>query len=233
MRLALCCRIKRRSNSQSQPSFKLVMQCLTHRSRHGPYALAAYTCFGLGAYSSTRTTLSELVPWIPISLCISLLLTVFFPPKIRELCAAPENDEILMEEGRFLGFHRSPVQPGSVQSDGHIQHREQSPMTTRWVRNSEHDVAYTLGRPASRYSSRSLHDSTIVLDDFEDEPYRGECMVRPQEAENYTSTPPQDMPEASLPCQHAAGAEAESYPRSTSSDSLFEGPEISEEIPLL
>ena len=188
--------------------------------RYGPYALAAYTCFGLGAYSSTRTSLSELVPWIPISICISSLLTVFFPPKVQELLASPSDNEIRMEEGRMFGDPRSPVQPGSVQSDGDIQNRQQTHFTRNWLQDYEHDLAFLGGRPASRYSSRSLHDSTIVLEDFSDE---DDHMVRSAQADNHAEAHSQALTEPMD--QNGMECEPRNYPRSTSPDSMSEVPE--------
>jgi len=170
-----------------------------------------------------------------------------------------ENNEILMEEGRIIGFQTSPVQPGSVQSDGDIQCREQTLLTRLWLRDRDHDVAFALGRPASRYSSRSIHDSSIALGDFECQPYTVdhmvrsrmaeshtgahpqampetfqpytvEHMVRSQEAESHTGAHPQAMPETFQPPQHAAGAEPKNHRRSISPDSISE---VSEERPLL
>lgn len=190
--------------------------------RHGPYALAAYTCFGLGAYSSTRTTLSELVPWIPTSLCIILLLTVFLPPKIRELRANPDFNDIHMEEGMMPGILRSQAQPGSVQSDGSIQQREQTLMTRLWLQNRDHDVAFTLGRPASRYSNRSVHDSTIILSDSDDQPSGEEHIIIPQQPETDTRANTHVLPKTIRLSQQVGDAESETYPRSISPASWSE-----------
>lgn len=162
---------------------------------------------------------------MPTSLCVSFLLTVFLPPKIRELRAASDDSGVRMEEGRIRDFQRSPVLPGSIQSDGDIQLREQTLMTRQWLQNHERDMAFTLGRPASRYSSQSIHDSTISLGAFEGQPYREEITLRSQQAEISTGTHTQALPDTMPTFQQTEGAEPRFFPRSISPASMSDGSE--------
>jgi hypothetical protein len=114
----------------------------------------------IAAYSSARTTLTELVPWIPLALCLFVLLTVYFFSKLRHSLRADNQAQIAMEEGR--GFHGTPVEPGSVQSDEVSQ-------TLRWSqemnRRLEFDISHTGGidRPGSS-EILSSRESDIDLD---------------------------------------------------------------------
>ena len=130
--------------------------------RYGPFTLVAATFLGLAAYSSARTSLKELVPWLPTSLCLFVLLTVYFIPTIREALNTEETTQISMEEGRSFIFPATPVEPGSVQSEGETMSRQQSLDMQRWL---SYDISF-MGRPESLYSGgQSSPESNIDLEE--------------------------------------------------------------------
>jgi hypothetical protein len=133
--------------------------------RYGPFTLVAVTFFGLAAYSSARTPLKELIPWLPTALCLFILLTVYFFPKLRQSLRGDNGTQIAMEEGRAFGYHRTPVEPGSIQSEEDIRSRNQSLDVARWL---EYDTAHAggIGQPASRqFGALSVRESDIDLED--------------------------------------------------------------------
>lgn len=133
--------------------------------RYGPFTLVAATFLGFAAYSSARTTLKELVPWLPLALALFVLLTVYFFPKLRQLFSRDSETLIAMEEGQGYPLYGTPVEPGSVQSDEDIRSRQRSLEVDRWL---EYDISHVggIGRPASRHSGRlSTRESDIDLDD--------------------------------------------------------------------
>ncbi|KAH8602900.1 hypothetical protein B0O99DRAFT_666494 [Bisporella sp. PMI_857] len=134
--------------------------------RYGPWVLALYTLLGLAAYSSAQTTLPQLVPWIPISICVCLLLTVFLAPKLRRISLSAEDPSNLlfpMEEGRLHTPTGYPDEEESVQTNGAIYNQQERRQTTLWLLN--HLTSYMMGPPASPLSGGSHHDSSIFLDD--------------------------------------------------------------------
>jgi hypothetical protein len=130
----------------------------------------AATFLGLAAYSSARTSLKELVPWLPPALCLFVLLTVYFFPKLRQTSSGNNGTPNAMEEGRSFGFYGTPVEPGSVQSDEDNRSHQWNPEVNRWL---GHDTSYAggIGRPASRQSGLlSNRGSDIDLDDSQSVP---------------------------------------------------------------
>jgi hypothetical protein len=140
-------------------------KALLTTSRYGPFTLVAAAFLGLAAYSSARTSLKELVPWLPLALCLFVLLTVYFFPRLRQSLSGNNEEQISMEEGRTRGFYGTPVEPGSIQSEEEIQSRRWNPQVDHWL---EHDTSHTGGRDIERPGSSgrlSARQSDIDLDD--------------------------------------------------------------------
>ncbi|CZR50191.1 uncharacterized protein PAC_00063 [Phialocephala subalpina] len=78
---------------------------------YGPFTLAFATFLGLAAYSSARTPLPELIPWMPLVVWSFVMLTVYFLPKVHGFFVRPIliNPENAMEEGRYE-FPRFPAE---------------------------------------------------------------------------------------------------------------------------
>lgn len=78
---------------------------------YGPFTLAFATFLGLAAYSSARTPLPELIPWMPLVVWSFVMLTVYFLPKAHRFFTRPIliNPEHAMEEGRY-DFPRFPAE---------------------------------------------------------------------------------------------------------------------------
>ena len=131
--------------------------------RYGPFTLVAATFFGLAAYSSARTSLKELVPWLPLAVCLFVLLTVTLFPKLRQSLSGDNGTQIAMEEGRLPGFYGSLVEPGSVQSEEDTNIHQWNPDVEIWL---EHDISYTGGADRLTSPGRLSHrGSDIDLDD--------------------------------------------------------------------
>ncbi|KUJ18550.1 uncharacterized protein LY89DRAFT_732109 [Mollisia scopiformis] len=82
---------------------------------YGPFTLAFATFLGFAAYSSARTPLMDLVPWLPMIVWLFVLLTVYFLPRLRELFAQPLDPEDAMEQGRHHPVHRIPLDDVRIQ----------------------------------------------------------------------------------------------------------------------
>ncbi|KAG9246832.1 hypothetical protein BJ878DRAFT_253182 [Calycina marina] len=186
--------------------------------QYGPIGIAVYTVVGLAAYSSARTSLKELVSWIPISIGITLILCVFFPPRLREFRVRARNFDFRLEEERVLEPLRYPMQPGSVLSNGDLETREQTEQTRLWLHNRDHDLAFTIGRPASFYSDQN--GSTDILGGFENQPHRTEPTVR--QGHPQTNYDPEACWGSFHPYQDATRVELSQYPRSLSPESMSE-----------
>ena len=161
------------------------------KSRYGPFTLVAATFLGLAAYSSARTSLKELVPWLPLALCLFVLLTVYFFPKLKQSLSGNNEVQNSMEEGRTRGFYGTPVEPGSIQSEEEIQRGRWSPQVNQWL---EHDTSHAGGRDIERPGSSgrlSAHQSDIDLDDRQTVPRLfSQRMVSPgRQSYNMSSLP--------------------------------------------
>lgn len=153
---------------------KLKLSCLRSfwliLSSYGAFTLVAATFLGLAAYSSARTPLKELVPWLPIALCLFILLTVFFFPKVRRIFNGGGGDEpqFAMEEGRALRFAHSigtSVEPGSIQSEEDNRSQQQSLNVAHWI---DHETSHMRGVDwsTSQQDTRlSTRGSDIDLDE--------------------------------------------------------------------
>ena len=126
------------------------------------------TLLGLAAYSSARTSLQELVPWLPPTFCLLVLITVYFPRKIRQSINGYNGSQIAMEEGRPCGHDGTTVEPGSVQSNedyGANRTNRQSLDVEHWL---EHEISHIGGArwPISPEPGRlSTRESEIDLED--------------------------------------------------------------------
>jgi hypothetical protein len=129
---------------------------------------------GLAAYSSARTPLGDLVPWMPMVLSIFLLLTAYTMPRFwthyQGYSAVGNSDQdVSLEEGRSRQYcGSSRAMSGHVQTREPYLQREGSPVMGQyrppWFR--QHQVSH-MTRPASRLSRfQSEHDSDIDLHEF-------------------------------------------------------------------
>jgi hypothetical protein len=189
----------------------------------------AVTFLGLAAYSSARTSLEELVPWLPTALCLFVLLTVYFIPKLRQTLNGDYGNQIAMEEGCSPGFYGTPVEPGSVRSQMSIRTRQQSPEVERWLTQDTSHMGCGIGRPASRNSGRqSIRDSDIDLDDTSSVTrIVVQRMVSPSRPGYNINNLPQIASESGFPSQRFATAgpsqssqPKDHYPRSLSLESV-------------
>jgi hypothetical protein len=139
--------------------------------RFGPVMLPIAALFGLAAFSSARTPLGDLVPWMPMVLSIFLLLTAYTLPRFwthnQGYSAVGNSDEdVSLEEGRSHQYRGSSrPMSGYVQTREHYQSREGSPVIGQywppWFR--QHQVSH-MSRPTSGLSGfASEHDSDIDL----------------------------------------------------------------------
>jgi hypothetical protein len=181
---------------------------------YGPFTLVGVTFLGLAAYSSARTPLKELVPWLPTALCLFILLTVYFFPKLRQSLRGGNGIQIAMEEGRPFGYHGTPVEPGSIQSEEDIRSRYHSLEVNRWL---EYDTAYAggMGRPASRHSAGlSTRESDIDLEDRQSVArIVAQRMISPSRPGYNMNNVPQTASENGFPSQRFAQAGSSNQPR--------------------
>ena len=73
--------------------------------------------------------------------------------------------EEALEEGHAYGFHSTPAEPGSIQSDEDVSNQQEYPELGRWL---DYDTSYMDGRdrPTSRQSTGlSTRESDIDLND--------------------------------------------------------------------
>ena len=133
-------------------------------SRYGPFTLVAATLLGIAAYSSARTSLTELVPWLPLALCLFLLLTVYLFPKLGDSLRVDNEVQNAMEEGLSSGFYGTPVEPGSVQLEEWIPSRQWSPEINNWI---EHNLSHVGGRDDQPAPSETMstRESDVDLDE--------------------------------------------------------------------
>jgi hypothetical protein len=182
----------------------------------------ATALLGLLAYSSARTPLGELVPWIPIALLLLLLLTTYSLPRLwpnfRDY--APVDQEGALEEGLSQLAHGSTVETGgSVQTCENRENQDESPLVTHCCEQSfqEHQISH-MSRSASRLSRfSSVHGSDI---DLEPMSYPLKRWVSPSRAGVFMNVarafqdheyPPMGLPaEPTWPCAHCRGADERS-----------------------
>lgn len=128
--------------------------------RYGPFTLAIATLLGLAAYSSARTPLRDMVSWIPLFICLLVLLTVFFLPRLYQTLQGADPN-ISMEEGHagfILDHFGEPMETTSRRGS----HRGGRLRETHF---RELDIS-NMGRPTSRLSNAlSIHESDIDLQD--------------------------------------------------------------------
>ncbi|KAH8814937.1 hypothetical protein F5884DRAFT_746514 [Xylogone sp. PMI_703] len=135
--------------------------CLGPLTEFGPCALAVAAVLGIGAYSSARTTLKELVPWMPIIICLFLLLTVSFGPLIKSFITRDDDDEnATLEEGTRYPLNTVPRPLGSPPRS-HRSGNEPSPLANYLM---DHEVSH-MTRSEWRFPNRSQHSSDINLSD--------------------------------------------------------------------
>lgn len=145
---------------------------------YGPLMLPISTLFGLATYSSARTPLRDLVPWMPIVLSLFLLLTTYTLPRFWPgpdyQGYSPIDRESSLEEGHSQQSRRSsrsasrhdPARENYESHEGFpimTQYRPQ--WFPQWFR--EHQVSH-MSRPTSR-SSRfptEERDSDIDLHEY-------------------------------------------------------------------
>ncbi|KAE8442843.1 hypothetical protein EG329_002815 [Mollisiaceae sp. DMI_Dod_QoI] len=138
-----------------------VGQHLDEMQTYGPFTLVFATFLGFAAYSSARTPLPDLVPWIPMVVWLFVLLTVYFLPKAHGICTRPIDHYTAMEEGRGYHFRRFPVenQRGEIDSRNHL--RNDSLELSGW---RSHDVTGMDHRSALELlEGLSTHESDIDL----------------------------------------------------------------------
>ena len=171
-------------------------------NRYGPFTLVAATFLGLAAYSSARTPLKELVPWLPTALCLFILLTVYFFPKLRNSLRGDHGTHIDLEDGRPFGYHGTPVEPGSIQSDQDFHNRHQSLGVNRWL---DYDISFTggIGRQESPHSrGPSARESDIDLEDRQSVArIVAQRMISPSRPGYNTGNLPQTASENGVPSQ--------------------------------
>jgi hypothetical protein len=146
------------------PTFILIL------SRYGPLVVPAAALLGLAAYSSARTPLRELVPWMPIALSLLLLLTTYSLPRLWPNFKESVNvdQQIALEEGLFRvprGADEDTIR--SVQTREGYEPRDQFHMETHCCDRGiqEHQVCH-MSRSASRVSRfSSLHESDVDLNE--------------------------------------------------------------------
>ena len=155
----ICSSTGKKLSCKIKPIIYDVSQPLANTVRYGPYTLAVSTLLGLVAFSSASTTLPELVPWLPLSISVYFLLTVFSAPRVHEFFTPTEDFDILMEEGQCRTSARTPVEPGSIQSDEDIQSHQETFENTLRLQN--HNLSF-MG-PASQFSGGSSHSNSIIL----------------------------------------------------------------------
>ncbi|KAH9220307.1 hypothetical protein DL95DRAFT_456458 [Leptodontidium sp. 2 PMI_412] len=143
-------------------STAFLLQHLAEVKTYGPFTLILAAIFGIAAFSSARSSLKELTPWIPIALCLLYLLTAFSLPRLHEAFKDPVP-EVDMEEGHSNAFRGPTGVPRSVRSDELHRPRERSlEMDQLLILNIAE-----MGRPESRLSRGfSVHDSDIDLNDY-------------------------------------------------------------------
>jgi hypothetical protein len=139
-------------------------------SRYGPLVVPAAALLGLAAYSSARTPLRELVPWMPLALSLLLLLTTYSLPRLwpNFMESAQVDQQLALEEGLFQlphGANEDTIR--SVQIREGYEPRDQYHMVTRCCDRAiqEHQVCH-MSRSASRVSRfSSLHESDVDLNE--------------------------------------------------------------------
>ena len=168
--------------------------------------LPVATLFGLATYSSARTPLKDLVPWMPIVLSLFLLLTAYtlprFWPRSDYQGYSPINREISLEDGhsqRSRGSSRAT--PWHVQTRENSRSREGSPIMVQyrphWCPHwfQEHQVSHM-----SRPTSRSLRFPSEQRDsdiDLSEHPLTGQ--ESPSTEDILFSLPQAEFPSADLP----------------------------------
>lgn len=123
---------------------------------------------GLAAYSSARTPLKDLVPWLPVGLSLLLILTTYtlphFWPTFND--SGPVDHHILLEEGLTSFADGSDV--GSTDSIPRFQDFDNQDGSPRGIPCREHSTqdhhVSHMSRPASRSCTlSSVHDSEHIL----------------------------------------------------------------------
>ena len=141
-------------------------QSLT-KCRYGLITIPIATLFGLAAYSSARTPLYDLVPWIPMALCLFLMVTAYSLPYFLPRFGITPTDramhnQIALEDGLRYLDEDLEVEPGSIQAMESLPEQEESPMLARF---DEHEIS-NMSRSESRLSRFTSHsDSDIDLED--------------------------------------------------------------------
>jgi hypothetical protein len=117
---------------------------------------------------SARVSLHNLIPWLPTMLCLFILLTVYFLPKIRQPLDEDIRDLTAMEEGRSLESFGAQVGPESIRSEASSRHRPQSrEENDDWRVQATFHTMGGIDRPWSPNSGvQSIHGSDITLSDI-------------------------------------------------------------------
>lgn len=127
------------------------------------------TILGLAAYSSARTPLRELVPFMPIALSLLLLLTSYSLPRFSSNGEGyiPLHQEISLEDGPSEPTYGSNIatswprrQSGATHGSG-----DEVPLVPDMCGQCDLQFAH-MSRSTSRLSQlRSLHESSIDLNE--------------------------------------------------------------------
>ncbi|RFU32444.1 hypothetical protein B7463_g3863, partial [Scytalidium lignicola] len=127
----------------------------------GPYALAVVAVLGIVAFSSARTSLKELVPWMPAIVSLFLFLTVYFGPILKAFISGDNPDEdMTLEEGSYYSLNG---EPGSLRSlNNSIVPRNGSfSVANQWL---QHDISH-MSRSEFSFPDHSPHSSDIDLNE--------------------------------------------------------------------
>ncbi len=123
------------------------------------FTLVAVVLLWLAASFFGRATSKEFVSEVPVALCLFVLLTAYFSPKLHQILNGSDPD-ITMEEGRSRGFLGPFGAPGSFLSNGEIQIQDRSLEMDHLL---EHNVS-NMDRSVSRLPGGfSTHNSDIAL----------------------------------------------------------------------